>query len=302
MSVRGQSYHDWELILIDDGSTDGTGDECDTLALQDMRIKVVHQSNAGVSTARNNGIEQAQGEYVVFLDADDWWNYDFLEQMVGTLNNSDLPLCALTKVQKSGHETICEPLDFSSSPTRNIIACCRGLYLRAVLDKYHLRFSTSLKTGEDQEFVYKYLLYCQHPAYVPQAIYYYRMNETSTMYQRSYVHFDAVEAMKGAVVYAQEIGTQEQMDTYERDWIRFNAIRTIEFAILTLLTAGESWKKIYVYLQEHGYLGIISEALSSGDCYRSNFYDLWKKSPEDCLRRYAFRKFLGRFMRKIGLH
>ncbi len=72
-SVIRQSYKDIEVILVDDGSTDGSGDLCDKIAGSDQRINVVHQKNQGLSGARNTGIRQATGEYIVFLDSDDEW-------------------------------------------------------------------------------------------------------------------------------------------------------------------------------------------------------------------------------------
>ena len=79
-SVLFQSYTDFELLLIDDGSTDGSGLICDEYARKDFRIKVVHKSNGGVSSARNEGLDIARGEYVCFVDSDDWVCKDYLKK------------------------------------------------------------------------------------------------------------------------------------------------------------------------------------------------------------------------------
>lgn len=77
-SIILQSFTDWELILIDDGSVDASCLICDDYAQKDTRIKVVHKKNGGVSTARNRGIEEAHGEYVLFVDADDYLEDNYL--------------------------------------------------------------------------------------------------------------------------------------------------------------------------------------------------------------------------------
>ena len=91
-SILSQDFEDFELLLIDDGSTDNSGDICDKYAEKDMRVRVFHKKNGGVSSARNLGIENAKGEWVVFIDSDDWVDITMLEKLyknaVVTLNNS----------------------------------------------------------------------------------------------------------------------------------------------------------------------------------------------------------------------
>ncbi len=84
-SLRTQSYSNLEILLVDDGSTDDTGELCDRLALQDGRIRVFHKENGGVSTARNFGIRQARGEYLGFVDSDDFVEPDMYEKLLLTL-------------------------------------------------------------------------------------------------------------------------------------------------------------------------------------------------------------------------
>lgn len=72
-SIRSQTFPDWEMILIDDGSLDDTGERCDSWSALDKRIRTIHQSNQGISVARNRGLEEAEGDYVVFVDSDDFW-------------------------------------------------------------------------------------------------------------------------------------------------------------------------------------------------------------------------------------
>lgn len=85
-SVRGQTFNDFELILIDDGSTDGSGSICDLNAADDARVKVIHQGNQGVSSARNAGIDAACGDIVLFVDSDDSIEKDLLSEIDSKMN------------------------------------------------------------------------------------------------------------------------------------------------------------------------------------------------------------------------
>lgn len=106
-SVLNQTYKDLEIILVDDGSTDGSGALCEQIAAGESRIRVVHQQNQGLSGARNTGIHQAQGKYVIFLDSDDTWLLDDgLEKLVQSCNEAtDLICFKAVDIWKDGHKT-----------------------------------------------------------------------------------------------------------------------------------------------------------------------------------------------------
>ena len=80
-SVLKQDYTDFELLLVDDGSRDGSGAICDAYAARDPRVRVIHKENAGVSAARNDALDQAQGTFLQFLDSDDWLTPDATKQL-----------------------------------------------------------------------------------------------------------------------------------------------------------------------------------------------------------------------------
>jgi len=85
-SIVGQSFRDWQAILVDDASTDGSADICDTYACRDARIQVIHlKKNAGLSAARNAGIDKAKGDYLTFIDSDDYIADDTLKMLMETL-------------------------------------------------------------------------------------------------------------------------------------------------------------------------------------------------------------------------
>ena len=95
-SICGQSYTNLEIVVVDDGSTDGSGELCDAYALKDQRVKVIHRDNRGVSTVRNEGLDIAQGEYIGFVDGDDWVDgdmYEFLYELL-IVNEADISVCS----------------------------------------------------------------------------------------------------------------------------------------------------------------------------------------------------------------
>lgn len=85
-SITQQRFTDWEMLLIDDGSDDNAPQMCDALASQDARIRVVHQTNAGLGAARNRGIEMAQGSYWLFVDSDDYLADNTLQQLIDVMD------------------------------------------------------------------------------------------------------------------------------------------------------------------------------------------------------------------------
>lgn len=112
-SVIAQSYIYWELVLVNDGSMDATPVICDNYALKDKRIHVIHKENTGVSDSRNRALEEVTGEYVIFLDADDYWcDNTFLEKMIhiALKNNVDIVRGEYQAVNEKGSCLFCNPI------------------------------------------------------------------------------------------------------------------------------------------------------------------------------------------------
>ena len=162
-SVLGQTFRDFEVILIDDGSTDGSGIICDNMAVSDARIRVFHTQNRGVSAARNLGIREAAGKYVSFIDADDRIDESFLEKLRNSLieNDSGLAVCGYEEIRdgrKSLH--IHKDLltgDIVYEALRQDLLCIlwNKLYVR---EKIRHFFDESISTCEDSIFCIQYHL------------------------------------------------------------------------------------------------------------------------------------------------
>ena len=182
-SVTGQSFSDFELLLIDDGSTDGSGDLCDKLASSDARIKVFHTENRGVSAARNLGIEKSSGKYICFIDADDSIDRSFLEKLYDSAKGSDLnlPVC--------GYAGICDRKrtlhDLKDQTYENeLYRIVRQDILCILWNKLFVRekikhlFDESISSCEDSLFcLYYYLDNDPRIIYINDILYEYRVCE-----------------------------------------------------------------------------------------------------------------------------
>lgn len=106
-SISAQTYKDIEIIVVDDGSTDNSLEVCNEWANKDSRIKVIHQENGGSSVARNRGIEEAAGEYLMFVDSDDFVSHDYVKKLYEELvkNGTDISFCNYRYVNVEGEET-----------------------------------------------------------------------------------------------------------------------------------------------------------------------------------------------------
>lgn len=159
-SIINQTYDDWELILVDDGSTDESGKICDRYADDFDNISVFHKENGGVSSARNVGLEKALGEYVCFVDGDDWLSSHMLEYLVRTIeeDQSDMSMCFI-KLMEAYKPEIDQEYDDIEKYTQNSQqymvnnflnhgnSCCAKLFKREQLGD--LRFREGLTIGED---------------------------------------------------------------------------------------------------------------------------------------------------------
>lgn len=107
-SILAQTFRDFEVILLDDGSTDGSGEICDEYAKKDSRIKVIHQQNGGLSCARNNGIKIATGNYIGFSDSDDWIEPEMYQKMLtaAETQKADIVVCRLQRVNENGGDIV----------------------------------------------------------------------------------------------------------------------------------------------------------------------------------------------------
>ncbi len=187
-SIFSQSYRDYELILVDDGSKDKSGNICDQLGQQDNRIIVIHQDNKGLSAARNVGLNAAKGQYVMFIDSDDWIDKDYIRYMVEAAETFQCeivssPFKATCEYKVNTYENkkfrvrimdrekcVKWYLTEAIKSGKNDVSCCTKLYRRSVLA--NARFVEGV-TYEDLIFNWDVINSINSYVYVYRVGYYY---------------------------------------------------------------------------------------------------------------------------------
>lgn len=187
-SICAQTYRALEIILINDGSSDQSPAICDALAKEDPRIRVIHQRNAGVSSARNAGLDAAKGAYIAFSDSDDILHPQMIERLYRVLceSGADVSSCEYTSSES----------EFAAKPDPSIhifdavngigdmlcnrhvtYSVCGKLFSRAAVKE--LRFSSAYSHHEDLLFCYEAFLNCERIAHTEEKLYFYFVNEAS---------------------------------------------------------------------------------------------------------------------------
>lgn len=210
--VINQTYSEWELILIDDGSNDRSPEMCDGYALQDDRIKVIHQENAGVCEARNAGLTAASGSFVLFCDSDDWMDENALSFFVKEQSRNDADIvfgdiCNVTNNIKRQVKLFNQDFDISGKEIcRKIICACIGygynpyptkpfaisglgsvgnkLFKLDIVRREQLCFTKETNgIYEDNLFTIQYLSKIDRVCYKSKPVYYYRQTEGSSIHK-----------------------------------------------------------------------------------------------------------------------
>ena len=221
-SILSQTYENFELILVDDGSPDNSGKICDEYAEKDKRIRVIHKENGGVSSARNLGLDNANGEYVTFIDSDDFVDKKYLEVLYSTLINfdTDVSVCRASKAI-NGEYTIYP----ESFPTKSVIeqgtaeffdffaryfslkchmfgSAWRCLFKKSTIGE--TRFDKNIRISEDLLFVANVIFNSNRIGFINESLYFYRMDNASatSSYKKSFFESQAQLSHELCVLFA----------------------------------------------------------------------------------------------------
>ena len=203
-SILAQTYPHLEILLIDDGSVDKSGEICDAFAKQDERVRVIHKTNGGVSRARNEGLRLAKGEWIAFADGDDILHPTMYEKLAAQMQTgADISFCRFRRTYADGsaldfHEKRLgalaqTPWDISLIVKDNHFtlkdkffvnniygSVWRSLFKREWIEKYALRFFEDVSIKEDRLFMLAYLTHCERAGMVDEYLYDYRTERTGS--------------------------------------------------------------------------------------------------------------------------
>ena len=234
-SIVGQTNKNLEIILVDDGSPDNSGDICEKYATNDSRIKVVHKDNGGLSDARNAGINEANGNYIMFVDEDDYIHPQMVDIMLQTMlhTEADIVVCDFQAVPDN------KEVDYQNIVPREQRICFEGqeimnqLYYRNLLTvvAWNKMYKKSVflqhryikgRVHDDESAIHYFLHDCQKIVYINQKLYYYVQREGSITSKRKWNYYsDAWQAYTERLIFLEKHGyekmaywTKEQMLNY----------------------------------------------------------------------------------------
>ena len=212
-SILAQTFQDFELLLIDDGSPDHSGVICDEYAKQDSRIRVFHQENSGVSSARQLGIDSALGEYTIHVDPDDWIDSDMLASLYAKAHEGGADMVICDYYEEYYHRTryvaqLVNALD-AESILRAILLCdlhgslCNKLIRRSCYTAYNIRFPLDVSLWEDRYICCSMLLNNVKVVSVNKAYYHYDLYSNESSIVRTN-HTKGINSQKRFIQFLQE--------------------------------------------------------------------------------------------------
>jgi len=215
-SILRQSYKNMEVILVNDGSTDSSGEKCEYYSNLDKRVNVIHKSNGGLSSARNAGLAVCTGDYISFIDSDDWIEQDMYADMMKHVDEfqSDIVICRKYRVDESDNKTIESYMKYPGDTVMNKVqglaylmsfrgfdmSVCDKLFAKEVIGE--IRFPEG-KTCEDSFTTYLYFARADKISYInkPYYNYFYRL---SSITRKSSINKTVIEATLGQKAFIQK--------------------------------------------------------------------------------------------------
>lgn len=201
-SLITQTLKDFESILILNDSTDNERSICEEICNKDTRFKLFETANADVSTARNIGLDNAQGKYITFLDCDDWFSEDALEKLFNLMEQSmsEIGIANTKKVWNNKTQILFHFHDHTEDALLKKIpnvGICGFVLKNEILKTNRIRFKEGLKLSEDRVFFFEYYFYCKKISFTNDVVYFYRQHNSSVCKAKQ-THEHAIQQLKAA--------------------------------------------------------------------------------------------------------
>ena len=261
-SILAQTEPDFELLLVDDGSTDGSGRLCDKLAEKDGRVRVIHQKNQGLGGARNTGIQQAQGDWLLLVDSDDWIEPQTLEKTMeaGLREEADLVMFAYRSVDEGGRilQTYMEnapkdrglPLEQQPALLLTSPSACIRLYRRELLERAGILFPPRV-WYEDMRTTPKLLAEARQVVYLDYVGYnYFSRTGSITKNQNAARNREIVEAFDDLLPWFQRQGLFEKYRQELCYLVVYHAYLTASVRVILADRKSPLLARLAAYLQE----------------------------------------------------
>lgn len=276
--ILNQTYKNFELLLIDDGSSDSSPSLCDSFASKDSRVRVFHNENMGPAGARNFGLKQAEGDFIAFVDSDDLIDRDYLEQLIKTFNNQevDLSLCgfdrfynddlANQKLYLLGTEDT-QLLESSKDvallftvPKTSLsgVSIWAKLYRRSIIEEHNIEFPMEITYEEDCCFNLIYYRHIRKAVTIKKNLYHYRQvaNSLSKAYKES-TYRDLVNGYNERVKFFHELGMQEYIKKLDDILliVTFNNMKKIATSPMSFFERRKAYKAVLDYEETKKVIG-----------------------------------------------
>ena len=290
-SVREQTYKNIEILLIDDGSKDKSGEICDRHGAEDDRIRVIHICNSGVSHARNLGIQQSSGKYLFFVDSDDYIDSGMITDQVSAMEHEGADLCISALSRENLLTDFCIDLD---KPCESEMAFLLKnhllfgpmvkIYRRDLVNKHGMFFSEDFSYGEDLLFNLGYLWYVDRICYVNRCYYHYVTENTQSLSRK--VRWNAFE---NDMVLHRELKKwlleKNLMSKIAQDILADRVVGTASDAIALVYRQDCPWNKLEQlrYIRKILHNDLLAESLQFADTTAYAPWIIWSMQKKNSL-------------------
>lgn len=200
LSIKNQTFTNWEAIIIDDGSSDESYNVCNKLIKDDKRFRLIKKINEGVSITRNKALDLCNGDYIFFLDADDYLlDKDCLSKLTELIEVNDLDYIRFEYkavdikdtflfnnsnkyLRRKYYNKVITPCEYCDNVAHDEFFLCFSFFKAYIIKRYKIRFLEGCRMREDADFIIRYLFYCKNVLYIPDEFYAYRKHDNAATF------------------------------------------------------------------------------------------------------------------------